>query len=264
MKMLQFNKSDTKKIYLRDKEILDIKSFIKSNKYVLHIAGNPGTGKTHVITKTLPQAEYYNYLSDINIEKKIMDSIRSSKKKVIIIDEFDKLYLANRRKSVGILNMAKMCHKKVITLSNNVNFTDNLLIFRPYTADEMARIVKSKLKDELGIENLNDIQIELISKKYGNNGDLRRVFEHCMKDILPNNQSSIDFEFSKENDNNKEYETNNLHFQIIKGIIGNKKLKKEEIYSKYIKEGRKLGIPICDRNDFGCILDLLLKKEYSL
>ncbi|KAL6121316.1 orc1 [Nucleospora cyclopteri] len=168
-----FSLSNKTKIYGRKKELKAINNFINNKAIILHVVGKPGTGKTSCVLNELKDTFLYtNYFTDINISK----LIRNSKKKIIVIDEFDRFFEEKRRECISLMLSIRRKKQKLITISNNLilnckNYNEksniNLLQFLPYKRDDFIEIIKSKIEminnddenninDENNENNIND------------------------------------------------------------------------------------------------------------
>ncbi|TBU15998.1 hypothetical protein CWI42_040200 [Ordospora colligata] len=266
----------TNQIYLRIEEMCAINSFVKSEKLVLHICGNPGTGKTHVTTNTLKcEFMYINYYT----EKNIFEIIKKSTSLVVVIDEFDKYYHERNNECLQTMAYLRKKNRKIITLSNNLRMPSEALFFKPYTSLDMELILKQKVTEQYTEEILNNTLIKMISRRFGPSGDLRSLFKH-IQDVIAEkiliaesqilgNPSTIDSSIKTCNHTNIALQDiqidkngfsdqpGNFHHETIRSLISNsKKLSKIEIYSKYLNECHEMKIPSYDRVDFNIIYDM--------
>lgn len=251
-----FQRCLTTKIHLREKEIAHIKQFLANNDNILHICGNPGTGKTSTVLFVLKNKNYSytNFLENQNIVK----NIKNTKHDILVIDEFDKLYQTNTKECLKLFDYIEQKNKKLITISNSLGLTDHILYFDAYTPAEINTIVKLKISDEIGAQIVDDKLLNFISKKYGNAGDIRKVFDY-IKDLIDkkenNSHQMIKIEDLIENTEKKDEE--NFHEKIIKSIINQKETKNKAVmYKLYYSECDKLNIQPLNRNDVYLIYDL--------
>lgn len=215
--------------FLREHEKTMIKQFLKSSNTILHISGNPGTGKTITVKYVLRNMKYtyFNCLS--NTEPPVKNNL-------IVLDEFDKFYLLKKRDCINFL--IKYKNKKIITISNNVLFHNNSLIFRPYTKDEIIYIIKKKLCDQLVDINV----VEYISIREKN--DFRRVLSGYKDLLLKSNGKIILTDILK-----KEQKKESIHQQIIHELK-NLYHKQEETFTEYLIKCKELNVKSLNRADF--------------
>ncbi|KAH9411720.1 hypothetical protein HK407_04g08310 [Ordospora pajunii] len=264
------------RIYLRSEEISEINSFVESERLVLHICGNPGTGKTHVTKNTLKcEFLYINYYA----EKSILESIRKSTSSVVVIDEFDKYYYERSNECLQAMAYLRKKKRKTITLSNNLGMPSDTLFFKPYTSLDMELILKQKVAEESTEEILSSTSIKIISKRFGPSGDLRLLFKHVQDAIAEKilsaesqaicntlaigssmkatSDASLVFEGIATDKNECLNQPANFHHATIHSLISNnKRLSKIDIYSKYLNECHEMKIPSYDRVDFNIIYDI--------
>ncbi|KAG0437758.1 Cell division control protein 6 like protein [Dictyocoela muelleri] len=232
----------TENFFLRTDQQNEILKFMKSKNKILHIIGIPGTGKTLVVKETLKKYEYtyINYLentsininsiNNTSINKSNNTSINKAKissikiRPIVVLDEFDKFYENDFQKCQLILNNKKI--NKIITISNNLlpNF-DNVLIFPPYTTDEISFILKKK-------RNLSDSECKLISK-YCADGDLRKALNYELKD----NKAA-----------------KNIHIEIIKEIFDDNY---DDCYNEYVNRCQELKLKFVGKDDFEILCDII-------
>ncbi|KAG5858744.1 hypothetical protein KMI_11g16990 [Encephalitozoon hellem] len=244
-------------VYLREEEVLGIKSFIHSKKPVLHICGSPGTGKTHVTTHTIEKPFLYiNYYN----ESSILAKIKSSNAPVVIIDEFDKYYNERRNECLQVMYHLKD-RQKLITISNDLRMPGDVLFFKPYTPSDMERILTYKIIKEAKTDVLSPTAIRIISRRIGHSGDLRQLFRYVQevvgRKIIEGNGIEIGPEDVSPEKENVEETPNNVHHNIISSlIVKSKRVSRMEVYSKYLRECQEMGIPFYDRTDFNIIYDI--------
>lgn len=148
-----------------------------------------------------------------------------------------------------------------------------LLPFHPYTSEEIALIIKSRLPDQ---ENsiFTPNAIELLSKKLVGLGDIRKTLDICLKSIekmeSDDKKSIVDFNHvlavTKSTIGNTNTSINkikelNFHVQVclvscFRGSINNVRSVGSitDCYYKFVKMGKVGGI---SRNEFGVVLTVL-------
>lgn len=254
----KFKLGNTNVIYGRKKEIKQINEFTNSRKYILHVSGKPGTGKTCTTINFLEakgiKYEYFNYFQkNINVS-----DIDGCKKKVVVIDEFDKFYEENKNKCVAILVSLRKKNIKLITLSNNLivnkkNYVNNknvqVMTFLPYTKKEIFEILEKIVKNKINKEILT-----YVSAKYENTGDLRDVFK-IMSILLQQSVISMDAVI-KCNKTIKTQQNNSMHHKIILEYM-EKENTKNDIFKKYLEECKKFKINGFDRKEFEIVYESL-------
>lgn len=225
-------------IYLRTDTINTIKSFLESQRNILHITGNPGVGKTSIIKNILKKN--YLYLNTY-IDKCIKQKIIKSKYDIIVIDEYDKL----KKDKNFIIFYIKENNKKLITLSNNLILSN--YIIQPYTSKEIEEIIKSKIKIEIKYEIMSSEMIKFVSKKFSDNGDLRAVFNFILNNFnVSNNKVEIIQNVKVENNNS-------WHHNEIKKLKNNNRRK---AYLLYLKVCEDNGVNSLLNNEFNIIYEL--------
>lgn len=253
-----FSLSKSKEIYLREKEVLTIESFVNSEQMVLHICGNPGTGKTHVVTQLLKKSSLYlNYYNEDRISVRIKDNRRP----VVVIDEFDRYY--NERRSECLQNMRRLKSRnvKLITVSNNLRISSDALFFEPYTSSDMEKILIQKLKKESPVNIAASTVTRLISKKMGSSGDLRLLFKYIQeileRKLLNNDITEISVEDVALDKENEASVPNDIHHCIISTLMSkSEETSRMKLYSKYLRECSEVRIQGYDRTDFNIICDM--------
>ena len=238
-----FHRSNSGSIYLREEEVGKIETYLGSKRNILHICGNPGAGKTFVVLNTVSCIEhtYVNFFRS----PKILSKIKASNTPCFIIDEFDKYEQERAGECKNLIAYVLENKKKLITISNYLNRNENVLFFKPYLPEEIEKIVLLKLQNEVGKDVLDTCKIKILSKKFPT-GDIRQVYEHCIKLICGKKPAS---------NNIGEHEPN-IHKRMIRELIeGTSVRKKNDIFAKYLEKCKRLNIPACDRSDFSCIYD---------
>lgn len=220
-------KETQRSIYLRKSEQQAIADFLQSDSHVLHIFGNPGTGKTTVTLFTLDAYKYtyFNYLENT--------SFYTSRKmeKIVIIDEFDRFYEYKKKEAVRFISRP---NRKIITLANKCIFADSLY-FKTYTTDELIFIL-TKLN-----KNLSSDAIMLIAKRFNGQGDLRRALEYC-NGVIDNKSLTAD---------------GNINHKMIKDVI-KMCLSKKDVYEKYVEHCKENMTPYLGRCDFYVIYEMYI------
>lgn len=245
-------------VYLREEEAEAIRSFVASKKPVLHICGNPGVGKTHVTTRTVGNSSLYlNHY----IENDILGRIKANDMPVVIIDEFDRYYSEKRAECLQTMCYLKAEKTQLITISNNLRMTGDVLFFKPYTSVDMEKILTQKVTEESALDVLGPTTIRIMSKRIGPSGDLRQLFRHVQevvgKKIVEGCGVQITPEDIMPEKENKEERQNNIHHDIISSLIlRNRKTPRMGLYSKYLRECQEMKIPSYDRADFNVIYDI--------
>lgn len=228
-------------IYLREKEIEEIETFLNSKEKILHICGNPGTGKTSVTLFTLRDRNYV-YLN-AQQENLTIKKILSKRSGVIVIDEFDTLYNIDKLGCKNLFNSLK--NQKLVTISNNLNSIYKNLFFTAYKKEEIEFIVRNKMMEEK--IDVDEKFIGEIVRKCLKSGDIREAIEYCRS--LNDDIYCID----KENEPNNE----NLHKKIIFKVMKEGKVEMTVLYEKYIVECKEMAIPFLNRNDFKIICEMI-------
>lgn len=219
---------------LRTDEKNKIKQFLTSSCNVLHISGNPGTGKTMTVKYVLKN-EKYTYINYMVDQKFFV------RYKIVVFDEFDRFYLAKKKECLTFLLKHK--NKKIITISNNMLFDCELLIFRPYTKNEILYIVTKKLN----CERISNDVIEYISLREKN--DLRKIMCAC-NELLLKNSSTITFKDIAVKKKRKE----SIHQQIIHELKKNFRIK-EEAFKNYLTRCKELNVDSLSRPDFTSVYE---------
>ncbi|KAM0687875.1 hypothetical protein COBT_000881 [Conglomerata obtusa] len=255
-----FQRNTIPKIYLRENEIIHIKEFLQGKENILHICGNPGTGKTCTTQFVLRRRKYtyINYLENV----KAVANIYKTKDKIIVIDEFDKFFITKKNECLKFFDFILKNKKKLITLSNSLDIHDNVFFFNAYNAHEIKLIVKQKIQDEIGFKIVNDDVFDILSRKIGSSGDIRKVFEQikniCDKKINDNKSDELinlnDMQFNE----NKCYLQENLHHEIVKKLFNKKENTKTNNYEVYLTQCKEYKITPLDRNDFMIIYNIFI------
>lgn len=220
--------------FLREYEKEKILKFISSKSKILHIAGNPGTGKTITVKYLLKNKKYgyINYLTSDNF---------TVTENIIVFDEFDKFY--NQKRSECLNFLQKNAKKKIITLSNDLLFTKDCLFFKSYSKEEIIEIVKKKINSD----RISDLMINLISLKESN--DLRKILSVC-NDLLLKKTTEITIQDL----NCRPMKRESIHQQLIHEMK-EQYAEKKQVFQNYIEKCKKLKITGLDRIDFTSIYE---------
>lgn len=257
-------------IYLREKESQQLTAFLASKDPIFHVTGSPGTGKTATVKSVLSGISftYVNYF----LEPKIAPVLRKSKPKVAVIDEFDKYFEEKRNECVRLLLYLRSKGKKVVTISNDLRMGN--LRFQPYTAAEMAEMLRRKM-DAVGGEFMSRECVEFLAKKYEKSGDARALFkavvtalvrkaEECDQDgegdvrieenkgNAPQQHISLGIRDFIESEKTPE---RGLHHELARKIKA-AGLNKTKGYGKYLEECEECGIPPVTKGDFFMLFDM--------
>lgn len=242
--------TNSSKVYLRESEIQQIRKFINSKNQILHITGNPGTGKTASVCSILKNTrfEYINYFS----ERQIKQKLEKTKSKIVVIDEFDKYFEEKKQECLKILIKLKN-NKKIITISNNLRMGN--IRFKPYSYSELKQIIELKIEAEIGNKIMDSECINFLAKKYEKTGDLRSVFKAILN-AISNMNEVLDRKLTIK-DFIETVETNEkgIHRKIISKIKQNE-LKRTLAYKAYLKECDETGIPCIIKSDFNILFDM--------
>lgn len=253
-----FSLSKSTAIYLREREVSAISSFLRSKQLVLHVCGNPGTGKTHVTTTLLGTSSLYlNYYNEDNIPLRI----KTSRKTVVIIDEFDKYYNEKRGECLRTMCYLKDNGIKLITLSNDLRISADALFFRPYTSLDMEKILDQKLRRDPDVEVATQTAIRIMSRKLGCSGDLRPLFKYVQevieKKLLDNDVTAISAEDLTHEKENEAKVPSNIHHEIISTLVsGNRRATGTDLYPRYLRECLEMDIQPYDRTDFNIVHEI--------
>ncbi|KAK6090413.1 hypothetical protein P3W45_000510 [Vairimorpha bombi] len=236
-------------IYLRSDVCKKISSFLSSTRYnILHLTGNPGSGKTS-IAKYICKNYEYKYLNSYT--DNIKSSILSNKKiNLWIIDEYDKI-----KDKKFISHYIKSTNKKLITLCNtlsSIKRSDSMSIsLLPYTSKEIEEIIRLKIK-EVGYEICDNSTIKIIAKIFSSTGDMRLVFNYIRDNF---NKETNKLEIPKNENIKEEVSEVNVHHRIIKEIV---KLNydRRKAYSEYLDKCDEIAVPGLYRNDFYLVYDV--------
>lgn len=269
--------TDCKNVYLRDREIKEIRKFLSGEEPILHITGSPGTGKTATVRSALSEEEfeYANYFSEPCIKK----LLEGTKKRTVVIDEFDKYYTEKKKECLKLLINLRKQEKRTITISNNLRMGN--LRFGPYTADQLKRIIRLKMEKEIGSLIMGEACIEFLAKRHEKTGDVRGLFQAVLQAILQaiSKKGSKDSKISNDLSNSplaimKSAENETIFLEIKDFIVTEKameqsihhkiinKIKESELsrikaYKEYLTECTELSIPCITRTDFDIIFEMI-------
>ncbi|AFN83638.1 hypothetical protein EROM_090200 [Encephalitozoon romaleae SJ-2008] len=151
--------------------------------------------------------------------------------------------------------------QKLITISNDLRMSGDVLFFKPYTSSDMEKILTYKISKETTSRVLSPVAIKIISKRIGPSGDLRQLFRYVQeivgRKIIEGGSAEIGPKDVSPEKENREEGPNNIHHSIISSIIvKNKRASRMEVYSKYLRECQEMRIPFYDRTDFNIIYDI--------
>ncbi|CAD8062137.1 unnamed protein product [Paramecium sonneborni] len=208
----------------REAEEYEIQQFITSHneQKFLMITGQPGCGKTMLLTKCIKQwqntyttiyinaMQCKNYTEFLNISKKQMNIKNSNNKQqirniimdklkdlnaIIIVDEFDNLFKVSEKEAFDLFSLSK--HAIIIGISNDIEFLQTQsvrykfqlpqfknLILKPYTIQQLQELVIDNLK-QLDILKYDENAIKLLTTRaYNDNGGDMRNVKDIVKRIL--------------------------------------------------------------------------------
>ncbi|XP_029161621.1 uncharacterized protein LOC114933282 [Nylanderia fulva] len=274
-----FSRSIPGRTYLRERERTKIKEFISSTEYLLNISGNPGTGKTSTVLNALKGKKclYLNSMKVRNVYQKIVQT----KVKIVVVDEFDRYYKENGKEYLSLIKHVKEEKKKLISISNTLEVSENTLYFKPYTSEEIGSIIKNKIREEIGVEIVDDIAMEVISRKFGDIGDIRRVFDYLL-DLIKRkyineredkkDEICVEIKHSHMEKKNKEItkikigdilcehkrcqkDGDNIHHRIVRELLTGG-INIDCCYKKYLERCKEMKLQFCDRNDFNLIYEI--------
>lgn len=238
-----FHRSSTHNVYLRAAEIRQITDFLRSDRHILHVCGSPGTGKTLVVLSVVPRPDcmYLNFFSSAEILPKVKTSLLAC----VVIDEFDKYQLKKSNECKQLLVHIVKCNKKLITISNNLGRSENVVFFKPYLPEEIEEIIVSKLVHEVGENLLDTRSIKHLAKKHS--GDIRQAYEHCLKAI---SGSDVD-------DAGVGADAPNVHKEIVKDLVTKARARtRSMVFAEYVDKCREMNIAAYGRSDFGSLYDM--------
>lgn len=242
------NNSD--QIIGREDEISKIVGFLKSKNLIFHITGNPGTGKTSVIKHVLGKQPfcYLNYLQEENLNTKIKEFLRS-KIKILVLDEFDKFYLENKKECLKAMINLKRKLVKTITISNDLRMGN--LKFMPYSVPEMLSIIKTKTKNNYETD-IDEIILRYLILNYGKQGDVRAVLTKLNGLMSRTDGKKLQIKDLREQ--KQETENRGIHHEII-GNIKKEGVKGIEGYKEYYKVCEEMMILPLERHIYTMIYD---------
>ncbi|ELQ74602.1 hypothetical protein THOM_2516 [Trachipleistophora hominis] len=133
--------------------------------------------------------------------------------------------------------------QKIITISNNLLFDSDLLIFKPYTKEEILHIVRKKLE----CERISDEIIEYITLRERN--DLRKIICACDELLLKNSE-----EISLKDIVVKKKRKESIHQEIIHDLKNSFRVK-DEAFKNYLKRCKELNVDSLNRSDFTSVYE---------
>ncbi|CAD8147980.1 unnamed protein product [Paramecium pentaurelia] len=222
-----------KRMKFREIEEYEIQQFITSHneQKFLMITGQPGCGKTMLLTKCIKQwqnnyttiyinaMQCKNYLEFLNICKKQLNIKNSSGKQqprqiimdklkelntIIIIDEFDNLFKVSEKEAFDLFSLSK--YAIIIGISNDIEFLQTQsvrykfqlplyknLILKPYTNQQLQELVLDILK-QMEILKYDENAIKLLTIRAYNDkgGDMRNILDIIKRTLRDNNEITTD------------------------------------------------------------------------
>ncbi|CAD8069378.1 unnamed protein product [Paramecium sonneborni] len=222
-----------KKMKFRELEEYEIQQFIISpdEQKFLMITGQPGCGKTMLLTKCLKlwknnyttiyinAMQCKNYTEFLNICKKQMNLKNSLGKQqhrnifidklkdlnaIIIIDEFDNLFKVSEKEAFDLFSLSK--YAIIIGISNDIEFLQTQsvrykfqlpqfknLILKPYTIQQLQELVKDNLK-QMEILKYDENAIKLLTTKAYNDkgGDMRNIIDNVKRILREKDEMTTD------------------------------------------------------------------------
>jgi len=171
-----FNSAESSHFYGRDREIAKLREFIESDRDILHVTGNPGTGKTAAIRHALrnEEYEYMNYY----YTPSVYSNVRKTSKRFVVIDEYDKFFDEKKSECRKVLILLKKNRQRLITIGNDLKHAN--VEFLPYTKGEIVGIIEKKIAEEIGASIMSRGVMEMISKKFENKGSMRACFKFIL------------------------------------------------------------------------------------
>ncbi|KAI5168703.1 hypothetical protein PAEPH01_0349 [Pancytospora epiphaga] len=241
-------------VYGRKQEREKIEDFLKSDRKVLHIVGRPGTGKTCTVLSTLCGCDhiYVNFFHEPNIGK----ILKKADVKIVVIDEFDRYFVEKKEEAMRYVIRLGNKGAKLITISNNLRMGN--LEFCPYDSKAILSIINLKIKNELGMELIEEPALMYLSKKYGNTGDLRLMFKSIL-DMFVRKAVSGDLKLGLVDCLPKVIQGNsenrNIQHQIIMETATNG-MSLTDAYVLYLEKCGTMGLPIFTRQDFSMVFEM--------
>lgn len=176
-----FYRSTSCRIVGRVEEKYALAQFLASDATLLFIGGNPGTGKTALVTEFLNQEKrlwtYINVMDDPHLRRAL------PKCDVVVLDEVDSINDAFARSQQLI---SSGIAKKVIGIANTIdlmlaNESARSIIFPPYNVQDIIAIINDRIQqaqEEAQVDfTIDPIVIELVARKSAGLGDLRRSLD---------------------------------------------------------------------------------------
>ncbi len=188
-------KLNNKRVDLIDELINFLKNYRKDGKdKAVLLEGPPGIGKTSIVyalagdlnmeiietnaSDTRTKKAIHRKLNEASKSRDMMDFLKKSRNKIILIDEVDGIYgVADRGAIPTILEIVKNSEFPIIMIANeykqslrSIYNTVKKYEVQPLSEDSMIKILEKILKSE-NITNFKPQDLVLIAKK--NHGDLR-------------------------------------------------------------------------------------------
>ncbi|CAD8051659.1 unnamed protein product [Paramecium primaurelia] len=222
-----------KRMKFREIEEFEIQQFIASQneQKFLMITGQPGCGKTMLLTKCLKQwqnnyttiyinaMQCKNYTEFLNICKKqlnvkstsnkqqarkiIMDTLKESNT-IITIDEFDNLFKVSEKEAFDLFSLSK--YAIIIGISNDIEFLQTQsvrykfqlpqfknLILKPYTIQQLQELVLDILK-QIEIQKYDENAIKILTTRAYNDkgGDMRNIIDIVKRTLRDKDEITTD------------------------------------------------------------------------
>ncbi|CAK62468.1 unnamed protein product (macronuclear) [Paramecium tetraurelia] len=221
-----------KKMKFRELEEFEIQQFIASHdeQKFLMITGQPGCGKTMLLTKCLKQwqnnyttiyinaMQCKNYTEFLNICKKQLNVKSSTAKQqtrkvimdrlkelntIITIDEFDNLFKVSEKEAFDLFSLSK--HAIIIGISNDIEFLQTQsvrykfqlpqfknLILKPYTIQQLQELKYSKYVYLYRKYDEKAIKI-LTTRAYNDKGgDMRNIIDIVKRTLRDKEEFTTD------------------------------------------------------------------------
>lgn len=192
-------------VNVRPSELEQLKEFLTAkiaNREggFIHLGGKPGTGKTLTVREAIreltvqteyiscvgPSAELDNLSSSIAGEP-LYDGSSTRVQRVIVLDEIDQLCHGGAARqqlldSIIDIAMSPKSTLLVVGISNTLDnrFGNNHIVFSPYTADELSRIVLDRVGEGAFHPNALNYITTTVARS---GGDARAALSLCSKAI---------------------------------------------------------------------------------
>ena len=177
--------------------LLDSSTNVTYNNNILFIGGNPGTGKTALVTEVCRDLFgsrwlYHNAMEDNRripqVDKELHD--------VLVVDEID----AFINPIVAMQTVDK--NIKVIGIANTVDLAVesgiSSLVFPCYTVDDTIAIINDRIRlaieERKSLSPVDPVIVELIARKSASSGDLRKsldLFKSTVIQSINSNENSL-------------------------------------------------------------------------